>query len=138
MSQEKRSTKIYLVFPDHKAATQCGYRRRRTPVTWMGDHPLSLFGLGVLLDEFGDSFDWSWFRALHHKTGACLETSDHITMLRVLGLFAGEIRNLSDYIRPLNHTESGTPRAGRGHTESGTPRAGRGYRSADQGTLTID
>lgn len=126
MSQKERSMKIYLVFPDHRTATQCGYRRRRTPVTWEEDHPLSLFGLGVLLDEFGDSLDWSWLRALYHKAGAYLETSDHITVLRALGLFAGEVHNLSDYIRPLNHAESRTPHAD------------RGYRSSDQGTLTID
>jgi hypothetical protein len=118
--------KAYLVFPDHRTATQCGYRRRRTPVTWTEDHPLSLFGLGVLVDECGDRLGSAWLRSLHHKAGAYLETSDHITVLRALGLFAGEIHNLFDYIRPLNHTESATPHHGKGH------------RSTDQRRLQID
>jgi len=97
--------KAHLVFPDHRTATQYGYRRKRTPVTWTEDHPLSLFGLGVLLDEYGDRFEWSWLRSLHNKAGAYLESSDPITALRALGLFAGEHHDLFECIKSLNHGE---------------------------------
>ena len=100
------SMKAYLVFPDHRAARQSGYRRSRTSITWTEDHPLSLFGLGVLLDEYGHPFEWLKLRFLHHRTVAYLETSDPIKVMRALGLFAGEIHNLSDYIRPLNQSSS--------------------------------
>ena len=90
-----------LVFPNHRSATEFGYTRRRTPITWTRDHPLSSYGLGILLDEYGDLFDWYHLRLLHHRAGAYLETSDHITVRRALGLLAGEYHDLSDYIKPL-------------------------------------
>ncbi len=94
--------KTHLVFPDHRTATRFGYRRRRSPITWTRDHPLSIFGLGVLLDEHGNLFDRDHLRLLYHRAGAYLETSDHIAVRRALGLLAGEYHDLSDCIRPLH------------------------------------
>jgi len=48
----------YLVFPNHRTAREFGYTRQRTQITWTEDHPLSRFGLGILLDEYGNPFDW--------------------------------------------------------------------------------
>ena len=95
--------KSYLVFPNRRTATQFGYTRQRTPITWTRDHPLSSFGLGVLLDENNDLLDWYHLRLLHHRAGAHLETSDHISVRRALGLLCGEHHDLSDYIKPLYH-----------------------------------
>ncbi len=110
--RRRYSMKTHLVFPDHRTATRFGYTRRRSPITWTRDHPLSNFGLGVLLDEHGNRFDWGHLRLLHLRAGVYLETSDHIAVRRALGLLAGEYRDLSHYIRPLYtvglHTPSNT------------------------------
>ncbi len=91
----------YLVFPSHRTATEFGYTQQRTPITWTREHPLSSFGLGILLDEDNNPFDWYHLRLLHQRAGAYLETTDHIAVRRALGLFAGEYHDLSDYIRPI-------------------------------------
>ena len=98
--------KTYLVFPDRDSATLSGYKRRRTPITWTTDPPSSDVGLGVLLDESGEVFDWLQLAVLHHQTGAYLETSDHAKVERALGLLTDETDDLSDYIRPLKQSGS--------------------------------
>jgi len=100
--------KSYLVFPNHRTATQFGYTLRRTPITWTADHPLSSFGLGILLDEHRNRVPWYYLKWLHSEAGAYLETSDHITVRRALGLFADEHHDLSDYIKPLYQIKSDT------------------------------
>ena len=97
--------KTYLVFPNHRTATEFGYTQQRTPITWTRNHPLSTFDLGILLDEYGNSLDWYRFRLLHHRAGAHLETSDHITVRRTLGLLPGEHPDWDDYIRPIAQKE---------------------------------
>ena len=100
--------KSYLVFPNQRTATAFGYTRQRSPITWTRDHPLSSFGLGILLDEFGNSFDWYQLRLLRQRAGAYIETSDHITVRRALGLLRHEYHDLSDYIKPPHHVGLGT------------------------------
>ncbi len=98
----------YLVFPNDRTATEFGYTGQRTPITWTRNHPLSSFGLGILLDEYNNPFDWYHLRLLHQRAGAYLETTDYITVRRALGLLAGECGDLSDYIRPCCQMESRT------------------------------
>jgi hypothetical protein len=92
--------KSYLMFPNDRTAVEFGYTGQRTPITWTRDHPLSSFSLGILLDEYGNPFDWYQLRLLHHRAGAYLETSEHITVRRALGLLRDEYHDLSDYIKP--------------------------------------
>ncbi len=102
----------YLVFQDDHTAKEFGYTRRRTPIAWTQEHPLSTFGLGILLDEHGNPFDWYLLRLLHGRTGAYLETSDHTAARRALGLLASEYLDVSDYIKPLCLAESGVSSSG--------------------------
>ena len=99
----------YLVFPNPRTAGEFGYTRQRTQITWTEDHPLSRFGLGILLDEYGNPFDWYQLRLLRDRAGAYLETSDHTTVRRALGLLPGEHHDLSDYIKPLCQMGFDTP-----------------------------
>lgn len=93
----------FLVFPNERTAMEFGYTRQRSPITWTRDHPRSSFGLGILLDEYGNPFDWYQLRLLRQRAGAYIETSDHITVRRALGLLRDEYHDLSDYIKPPHH-----------------------------------
>ena len=99
----------YLVFPNHRTAREFGYTGRRTPITWTREHPLSSLNLGILLDEYGNPFDWYWLRLLRDRAGAYVETSDLTPVRRALGLLPGEHHDLSDYIKPLHETKSDAP-----------------------------